>query len=114
MERRVRRDGRRETNRGRRILLGGTTVADDHGSTGEVLGVLGNGGDARVRDGEPPTAVAIRVRHRTALAQVLPNGVRIGHPLGIGVIPVGSEVFYWGLDGHAYSSMKMACSGQFN
>ena len=77
--------------RGQR-LLAGTTVVDDDGAAGEVLGVLGDRRHAGVGRGEPPAAVALGVRDRAALAQVLPDRVGVVHPLGVGVVPVGREV----------------------
>jgi hypothetical protein len=112
VERGVRGDGRRDADRRREVQFRGAAVADDDGSTGEVLRVLGDRGHAGVGRGEPTAAVALGVRHRAALAQVLPDRVGIGHPLGIGVIPLGGEVLDEGLVGHCHSSMKIACSGQ--
>ena len=89
------------------------TVAHDDGATREVVGVLGDLGDAGVRRGEPGAAVAIGVGDRAALAEVLPDRIGIGDPLRIGVIEVGGEVLDEWAVGHDYSSMKIACSGQF-
>src|SRR5271170_7608620 len=41
---------------------------------------------------EPTSAVAVGVRDRAATTKVVPNWVRVTHPLGVGVIPVGGEV----------------------
>ena len=89
------------------------TVTDDDGATREVIGVLGDLRDAGVRRGEPGAAVAIGVGDRAALTQVLPDRIGVGDPLRIGVIEVGGEVLDERAVGHDYSSMKIACSGQF-
>ena len=114
VERRVRRDGRGAADRRREVQFRRATVAHDDGATGEVVGVLGDLRDAGVRRGEPGAAVAIGVGHRTALAQVLPDRIGIGDPLRVRVIEVGGEVLDERAVGHDYSSMKIACSGQFD
>ena len=67
-------------------------VHHHHHAAREVLRVIGDRGHHLVRGGEPPAAVTIGVRDRAAFAQVLPDWVRVVHPLRIGVVPVGGEV----------------------
>ena len=56
---------------------------------------------------QPRPAVPVAVRDGAALAQVLPDRVRVGHPAGVGVIEVGGPVLDRGMAaGHGYSSVR--------
>ena len=79
MERRVRRDRRRNTDGCK--LERRTVVAHHHRPGREVLGVVGDLGHVVVTDGQPAAAVPVGVRDRAPLAEVVDDRVGVGGPL---------------------------------
>ena len=92
MERRIRCDGGSNTDRRWEVHWPWAHFADDNGTRGEVLGVVGNGRDVLVRYGQPRAAVAIAVRDGAGGAQFVPDGERVADPGWVGVIEVGGEI----------------------
>ena len=97
VEGRVRRDRRGQPDRRGQVVGTWPLLADHDRAGGEMLGVVGHLGDQVVGHRQPRPAVPVAVRDRAALAQVLPDRVRVGHPGGVGVIEVGSPVLDRGM-----------------
>jgi hypothetical protein len=116
VERRVRRDRRRDADRRGEVVGPGPHLAHHDRPRREVLGVVRDRGDAVVRHRQPRAAVPIGVRDGARRAQVVPDGVGVADPLGIGVVevlrPVGDG---WPVSSHdaRSSSIVIANSGQF-
>jgi DNA-binding CsgD family transcriptional regulator len=66
-------------------------------SDGQVIARAVDLADQVVGDRQPGPAVAAGVRDRAALAQVLPDRVRVGGPRRVGVVEIGGPVPDWGM-----------------
>ena len=113
---RVRADRRGQPDGRGQVVGAGPPLADHDRAGGEVLGVVGHLGHQLVRDRQPGPAVPVAVRHRAALAQVLPDRVGVGRPDGVDMIEVGGPVLDRRVSvGHGCTSVsEMACSGQLS
>ena len=92
VEGRVRGDRRRDVDGGGQVIRAGAPLAGHHRAGGEVPGIVGDLADQVVGDRQPGPAVAAGARDRAALAQVLPDRVRVGGPRGVGVVEIGGPV----------------------
>ena len=107
VEGRVRSDRRGQPDRCGQVVGTRPLLADHDRAGGEVLGVVGHLGDQLMGHRQPRPAVPVAVRDGAALAQVLPDRVRVGHPAGVGVIEVGGPVLDRGMAaGHGCSSVR--------
>ena len=103
VERRVGGDRGGRADRRGKVVRPGAQLAHDHGSRREVLGVVGHGRDVLVAQRQPGAAIAVAVGDGAPGSQVVPDRVRVGHPLGVGVVEVGCPV----LDGWALARHRL-------
>ena len=82
------------------VLVAGPQLAHDDGARREVLGVVRDGRHIVVTHRQPRAAVAVGVGDGALAAQLVPDRVRIGDPLRVGVVEVGREVVDRRVMGH--------------